>query len=64
MQWFSADQSRWPAVSDVRSCCPFSGTFCGEHPADTELEITSRAVGIDRVIDEFIYKVTPDSDVD
>lgn len=38
--------------------------FIFSNPADTELELISRTVGIDRVVDEFIFKCTHDSRID
>jgi carboxymethylenebutenolidase len=38
--------------------------FIWQNPASTELELISRTVGIDRVIDEFILKMTHDAQVD
>jgi carboxymethylenebutenolidase len=38
--------------------------FIWQNPPSTELELISRTVGIDRVIDEFILKMTHDSQVD
>jgi carboxymethylenebutenolidase len=38
--------------------------FIFKNPADTELELISRTVGVDRVIDEFIFRLTHDSEVD
>lgn len=38
--------------------------FVFNNSADTELELISRTVGIDRVVDEFIYKFTHDSFLD
>lgn len=38
--------------------------FVFSNPDDTELELISRTVGIDRVIDEFIYKFTHDRTID
>lgn len=38
--------------------------FVHNNPADTELELISRTVGIDRVVDEFIYKFTHDMVID
>ncbi|OQO06273.1 hypothetical protein B0A48_08861 [Cryoendolithus antarcticus] len=38
--------------------------FIFSNPADTELELISRTVGIDRVVDEFIFKFTHDTIVD
>ncbi|KAF2757412.1 NTF2-like protein [Pseudovirgaria hyperparasitica] len=38
--------------------------FIFSNPDDTELELISRTVGIDRVIDEFIFKFTHDRMVD
>ena len=38
--------------------------FIFNNSADTALELISRTVGIDRVIDEFIFKFTHDLEVD
>jgi carboxymethylenebutenolidase len=38
--------------------------FIFHNSADTELELISRTVGIDRVIDEFIFKFTHDKKID
>ncbi|TDZ87601.1 hypothetical protein C8034_v006687 [Colletotrichum sidae] len=38
--------------------------FVFNNPADTELELVSRTVGIDRVIDEFVFKCTHDRVID
>lgn len=38
--------------------------FIFNNPADTELEPVSRTVGVDRVVDEFIFKCTHDREVD
>jgi len=38
--------------------------FIFSNPDDTELELISRTVGIDRVVDEFIFKFTHDTVVD
>ncbi|KAM5341245.1 hypothetical protein ACJ41O_015354 [Fusarium nematophilum] len=38
--------------------------FIFNNSADTDLELISRTVGIDRVIDEFIFKFTHDREVD
>ncbi|RSL87305.1 hypothetical protein CEP52_003855 [Fusarium oligoseptatum] len=38
--------------------------FIFNNSADTELELISRTVGIDRVIDEFIFKFTHDQQID
>ncbi|KAM0247226.1 hypothetical protein ACHAQJ_009934 [Trichoderma viride] len=38
--------------------------FIFHNSADTELELISRTVGIDRVIDEFIFKFTHDREID
>jgi carboxymethylenebutenolidase len=34
------------------------------NPADSALELVSRTVGIDRIIDEFVFHLTHDSHVD
>lgn len=38
--------------------------FIFNNSADTELELISRTVGIDRVVDEFIFKFTHDKEID
>ena len=38
--------------------------FIFSNPQDSELELISRTVGVDRVVDEFIYKCTHDRVVD
>jgi carboxymethylenebutenolidase len=38
--------------------------FIFNNPADTELELISRTIGIDRVVDEFNYKFTHDRYID
>lgn len=38
--------------------------FIFNNSADTTLELISRTVGIDRVVDEFIYKFTHDQQID
>ncbi|QIW96074.1 hypothetical protein AMS68_001592 [Peltaster fructicola] len=38
--------------------------FVFANPADTELELISRTVGIDRVVDEFLFKFTHDRVID
>lgn len=38
--------------------------FIFQNADDTELELISRTIGIDRVIDEFIYKCTHDKAID
>lgn len=38
--------------------------FIFSNPKDAELELMSRTVGIDRVVDEFCYKFTHDQEVD
>lgn len=38
--------------------------FIFNNSADTVLELISRTIGIDRVVDEFIYKFTHDQEVD
>jgi carboxymethylenebutenolidase len=38
--------------------------FIHSNPDDTELELISRTIGIDRVVDEFIYKFTHDKTPD
>ncbi|KAJ5585765.1 LEA domain protein [Penicillium hetheringtonii] len=42
----------------------YQNHFIFNNPADTELELISRTVGIDRVVDEFIYKFTHDMQID
>ncbi|KAJ5642854.1 NTF2-like protein [Penicillium longicatenatum] len=38
--------------------------FIWSNPEDTEMELISRTIGIDRVVDEFIYKFTHTKEVD
>lgn len=38
--------------------------FIFQNSEDTEIELISRSIGIDRVIDEFIYKCTHDAPLD
>jgi carboxymethylenebutenolidase len=38
--------------------------FIFNNPADTNLELVSRTVGVDRVIDEFIFSFTHDKVID
>ncbi|KAM6529470.1 hypothetical protein FALCPG4_007605 [Fusarium falciforme] len=42
----------------------YRGHFIFQNSVDTELELISRTMGIDRVVDEFIYKFTHDATVD
>lgn len=42
----------------------YRDNFIFANSADTELELISRTIGIDRVVDEFIYKFTHNSIVD
>ncbi|KAM0715805.1 hypothetical protein Q7P37_008319 [Cladosporium fusiforme] len=42
----------------------YRNNFIFNNSADTELELVSRTIGIDRVIDEFIYKFTHDREID
>ncbi|OLN87824.1 hypothetical protein CCHL11_00536 [Colletotrichum chlorophyti] len=42
----------------------YTDHFVFNNPADTELELVSRTVGIDRVIDEFVFKCTHDRVID
>ena len=42
----------------------YAHNFIFNNSADTDLELISRTVGIDRVVDEFIFKFTHDRQVD
>ncbi|KAE8307789.1 hypothetical protein BDV41DRAFT_584080 [Aspergillus transmontanensis] len=42
----------------------YQNYFIFNNPADAELELISRTLGIDRVVDEFIYKFTHDTLID
>lgn len=42
----------------------YRGHFIFNNSADTDLELISRTIGIDRVIDEFLFKFTHDLEVD
>lgn len=42
----------------------YTNHFIFSNPKDAELELISRTVGIDRVVDEFVYKTTHDQPID
>ena len=42
----------------------YTHNFVYSNPADTELELISRTVGVDRIVDEFIFKCTHDRMMD
>ena len=42
----------------------YRNNFIFNNSADTDLELVSRTIGIDRVIDEFIFKFTHDRELD
>lgn len=42
----------------------YANHFIFNNPEDTALELVSRTVGIDRVVDEFILVLTHDKEVD
>lgn len=42
----------------------YQHNFIFNNSADTELELISRTLGIDRIIDEFIFKFTHDQVLD
>lgn len=42
----------------------YANHFVHANPDDTELELVSRTVGTDRVVDEFVFKLTHDRQVD
>lgn len=42
----------------------YQQNFIFNNSADTELELISRTLGIDRIIDEFIFKFTHDQMLD
>lgn len=42
----------------------YRNNFIFNNSADTELELLSRSIGIDRVVDEFIFKFTHDKELD
>ncbi|KAJ5570116.1 uncharacterized protein N7459_009546 [Penicillium hispanicum] len=42
----------------------YTHNFIFNNSADTELELISRTIGIDRVVDEFIFKFTHDRELD
>jgi carboxymethylenebutenolidase len=42
----------------------YRGHFVFSNPEDTALELVSRTVGIDRVIDEFVFSFTHDREID
>ncbi|KAH8698968.1 hypothetical protein BGW36DRAFT_377039 [Talaromyces proteolyticus] len=51
-------------IGRVRLSDFYQNHFVFQNPADTELELISRTIGIDRVVDEFIYKFTHDMQID
>lgn len=42
----------------------YQHNFIFNNSADTELELISRTMGIDRIVDEFIFKFTHDQEID
>lgn len=42
----------------------YRDNFIFQNSVDTELELISRTIGIDRVVDEFIYKFTHNKTID
>lgn len=38
--------------------------FIHNNPDDTEMQLVSRTIGIDRVVDEFVFKFTHDKQMD
>jgi len=42
----------------------YRNNFIFNNSDDTELELTSRTIGIDRVVDEFLFKFTHDKELD
>jgi carboxymethylenebutenolidase len=42
----------------------YATNFIPKNPADMELVLISRTVGIDRIVDEFIAKFTHDCEID
>lgn len=42
----------------------YQHNFIFNNSADSELELTSRTTGIDRIVDEFIFKFTHDQMID
>ena len=42
----------------------YRNNFIFNNSTDTDLELVSRTIGIDRVIDEFIFKFTHDREID
>ncbi|KAK7191588.1 hypothetical protein PSPO01_02037 [Paraphaeosphaeria sporulosa] len=51
-------------IGQERLTAFYSNHFVHANPDDTELEMVSRTVGIDRVVDEFVFKLTHDRQVD
>jgi carboxymethylenebutenolidase len=41
----------------------YANHFIHSNPPDTELELISRTVGIDRVVDEFLFKFTHTTEI-
>jgi carboxymethylenebutenolidase len=42
----------------------YATNFIPKNPADMELVLISRTVGIDRIVDEFVAKFTHDREID
>ncbi|KAL1603941.1 hypothetical protein SLS60_005533 [Paraconiothyrium brasiliense] len=51
-------------IGQQRLTAFYTNHFVHANPDDTELEMVSRTVGIDRVVDEFVFKFTHDRQVD
>lgn len=51
-------------VGRVKLSSFYQQHFIFNNSADTELELISRTLGIDRIIDEFIFKFTHDQMID
>ncbi|KAF2442265.1 NTF2-like protein [Karstenula rhodostoma CBS 690.94] len=51
-------------IGQERLTAFYTNHFVHANPDDTELEMVSRTIGIDRVVDEFVFKLTHDRRVD
>jgi len=51
-------------IGRVRLTKFYQNNFIHNNPDDTEMQLVSRTIGIDRVVDEFIFKFTHDREMD
>ncbi|KUI58545.1 hypothetical protein VP1G_05860 [Cytospora mali] len=59
-----ADRSMTGGIGRTKLSHFYQHSFIFNNSADTDLELISRTIGIDRVVDEFIFKFTHDQVID